>query len=59
MKQRDLVHGYSSTADKMQPLFVLTMEQTCFFNRDPLKQVTLTLILIKWRIGWAHNNARK
>jgi len=45
MKERDLVHGYFSIADKMQLFFfVLTLGQICFFSHAPfilVKQVTV------------------
>ena len=55
-KQRDLAHGYVSIAVKMECLFVLTLEQTCFFSRDPLisrKQATLIHGVISQNINFS------
>jgi len=32
---------------------------TCLWARRVLRCSILTLIVLMWRIGWAHNNARK
>ena len=39
--------------------FCKSSELWLVHNSEPLADVYLTLILLMWRIGWAHNNARK